>query len=153
MDDLSTTITSTSNIAITDTLKFFIGDHPAQQFECGTQHGGNFKCCGCGIHSNMMGDLAHMFQLPWRSLCDQQELVIKGKFGKQASNSKPFDSLRIAELRQELHAREIYDTDHCKDDLQKSLLISFKEFSVFQLYRSLIRFSPSPKCISTTTLS
>jgi hypothetical protein len=122
LDDLSTTITSTSsNIAVTDTLRFFIGDHPAQQFECGTQHGGNFKCCGCGIHSNMMGDLAHALQLPWRGLSDQQELVIKAKFGKRASNSKPFDSLRVAELREELHARGIYDTDHCKDDLQKML--------------------------------
>ena len=108
-------------VVVTDTLRFFIGDHPAQRFECGTQHGGNFKCCGCSIHSNMMGDLAHALQQPWRSLSDQQELVIKGKFGKQASNSKPFDSLRVAELKEEIHARGIYDTDHCKDDLQRML--------------------------------
>ena len=43
------------------------------------------------------------------SLSDQQELVIKGKFGKQASNSKLFDSLRAAELKEELHACGIYD--------------------------------------------
>ena len=69
----------------------------------------------------MMGNLAHALQLPWRSLSNQQELVIKGKFGKQASNSKPLDSLRVAELKEELHARGICDTDHCKDDLQKML--------------------------------
>lgn len=51
--------------------------------------------------AGMMGDLAHALQLPWRSLSDQQELVIKGKFGEQASKSKPFDSLRVSELRQE----------------------------------------------------
>lgn len=52
----------------------------------------------------MMGDLAHALHLSWRSVSDQQELVIKGKFGKQASKSKPFDSLRVAELMEELHA-------------------------------------------------
>ena len=83
LNDLSTVITTSTNIAITDTLRFFIGDHPAQQFERGTQHGGNFKCCGCGVKSNMMGDLAHTLELPYRSLRDQQETVIKGKFGKQ----------------------------------------------------------------------
>lgn len=50
LDDLSTIITSSSGIAVTDALKFFTGDHPGQQFECGTQHGGNFKCCGCGTY-------------------------------------------------------------------------------------------------------
>ena len=107
LDELSTPVTSSNNVEVTDTLKFFIGDHPAQQFECGTQHGGNFKCCGCGVNSNMMGDLAHTLQLPWRSLSEQQELVIRGKFGRKAGNSKPFDSLRVAELKQELHARGI----------------------------------------------
>ena len=82
LDDLSTTIPSSNNIAVTDILKFIIGDHPAQQFECRTQHGGKFKCCGCGIHRDMIGDLAHALHLSWRSLSDQQELVIKGKFGK-----------------------------------------------------------------------
>ena len=37
LDDLSTTIPGSNNIAVTDILKFFfVGDHPTQQFECGT---------------------------------------------------------------------------------------------------------------------
>ena len=118
--DLLTAIPSSNNTAVTDILKIFIGDHPAQQFECGTQHGGKFKCCGCGIHSDVMGNLAHALHLSWRSLSDQQELVIKGKLGKQVSKSKPFDSLRVAELNKESHARGIYDTDHCKDNFAKN---------------------------------
>ena len=131
LGELTTNTVSTSNIEITDKLRFFVGDHPAQQFERSTQHGGNFKCCGCSVRSSMMGDLAHTLHLPWRSLQDQQDLVLKGKFGKQPCNSKPLDSLRVAELRQELHARAIYDTDHCKDELQETLTF-LVEYSVFQ---------------------
>jgi hypothetical protein len=69
----------------------------------------------------MMGDLAHTLQLTWRDLQEQQDLLIKGKFGKQACNSKPFDRLRLADLKQELHSRDIFDTSHRKDDLQYML--------------------------------
>ena len=112
VNDLSTNITSSNSIIVHDKLKFFVGDYPAQQFEHGTQLGGNFKCGGCSIKSSMMGDLAHTLQLNWRDLQDQQDLVIKGKFGKQPCNSKPFDRMLIADLKQELHSRGIFDTDH-----------------------------------------
>ena len=105
LNDLSTNITSSNSINV---LKFFVGDHPAQQFERGTQLGGNFKCGGCSIKSSMMGDLAHTLQLNWRDLQDQQDLVIKGKFGKQPCNSKPFDRMLTADLLL------IFDTDHRK---------------------------------------
>ena len=52
---------------------------------------------------------------------DLQRLATAGKFGKTAGNPKPFDNLRVAELREELHARGDYDTDQLKDDLQKKL--------------------------------
>ena len=45
LGELTTKIVSTNNIEIIDKLRFFVGDHPTQQFEHGTQHGGNFKCC------------------------------------------------------------------------------------------------------------
>lgn len=121
LNDLSTNITSSNSINIHDKLKFFIGDHPAQQFERGTQLGGNFKCGGCSIKSSMMGDLAHTLQLTWRDLQDQQDLVTKGKFGKQPCNSKLFDRMLIADLKLELHSRGIFDTDHRKDCLQDML--------------------------------
>ena len=57
--DLSEPILSSSGIKINDTLKFFTGDHPAQQFERGTQMGGTFKCGGCGCKETLMDDQAH----------------------------------------------------------------------------------------------
>ena len=36
--DLSEPIVSSNGIKVCDILKFFTGDHPAQQFERGTQH-------------------------------------------------------------------------------------------------------------------
>lgn len=55
LGELTTTIVSTNSIEITDKQRFFVGDHPAQQFEHRTQHGGNFKCCGCStrFHGGM----------------------------------------------------------------------------------------------------
>ena len=112
---------ASNGVVLQDKLKFFIGDHPAKQFERGTQQGGRFKCGGCGARDVMFGDLAHTLQQPWRSLHDLQRLATAGKFGKTAGNPKPFDNLRVAELREELHARGDYDTDQLKDDLQKKL--------------------------------
>ena len=37
-------ITASNGLKITDKLRFFAGDHPAQQFERGTQQGGKYKC-------------------------------------------------------------------------------------------------------------
>ena len=65
----------------------------------------------------MFGDLAHTFQQQWRSLHDLQVLATAGKFGKSVGNPKPFDNLRVTQLREELHARGDYDTDKVKDDL------------------------------------
>ena len=72
LHDLSLSITSSNGINVNDKLKFFIGDHPAQQFERGTQLGGNFKCGGCSVRS--MSDLAHTLQLTWRDLQEQSIL-------------------------------------------------------------------------------
>lgn len=105
---------------IQDKLKFFIGDHPAKQFERGTQQGGRFKCGGCGTR-DMFGDLSHTLQKPWQSLQDLQSIAIAGKFGKRAGTPKPFENLRVAELKEELHARGDFDTSKLKDDLQKKL--------------------------------
>ena len=119
--ELDHEIVSSNGVVVQDTLKFFIGDHPAKQFERGTQQGGRFKCGGCGTRDIMFADLAHTLQQPWRSLQDLQSLATAGKFGKIAGNPKPFENLRIADLREELHARGDYDTDKIKDELQKKL--------------------------------
>lgn len=54
LPDLNDPVVTESGIAVHDVIRFFIGDHPAQQFERGTQVGGHYKCGGCGCKSNMM---------------------------------------------------------------------------------------------------
>ena len=51
-----------NGVTITDTMRFFCGDKPAQQFERGTQIGGTYKCGSCGCVDTMMQDLAR-FQM------------------------------------------------------------------------------------------
>ena len=41
--ELSEPLCTSSGIQISDTLRFFLGDHPAQQFERGTQQGGRYN--------------------------------------------------------------------------------------------------------------
>ena len=94
---------------------FFIGDHLAQQYERGTQHGGT---CTCACKQSMFEDFAHTVHCEWRSYNDIQKIAISGKYGKQAGQLKPLDSLLVAQLREELHARSVYDTDKCKLELQ-----------------------------------
>ena len=115
---LTDEITTSNGLKITDKLRFFVGDHPAQQFERGTQQGGKFKCGGCGVRAD---DLAHSLQQPWRSLHELQQIATSGKFGKQAGDLKPFDKLKVKQLREELHVRGFFDTDGHKDELEGAL--------------------------------
>ena len=62
---LSEPLTTSGGIEIADELLFFVGDHPAQQFERGTQGGGTYKCRGCDV---MMDDLAHTANTPTKPL-------------------------------------------------------------------------------------
>ena len=84
LHNLSEPVATSTGIEIEDKLRFFVGDHPARQFERGTQLGGKYKCGGCGTKDIMMDDLAHTLQQPRRSLYDLQQLAIGGKFGKSS---------------------------------------------------------------------
>ena len=68
-----------------------------------------------------MDDLAHTLQQSWRSLHDIQHIAIAGKLGRQAGDLKPFEHLKVQQLREELIARGSGDTDKCKDDLEAML--------------------------------
>ena len=52
LHELSTNLTASNGVVIHDKM-FIIGDHPAQQFERGTQQGGKFKCGGCGVRDTL----------------------------------------------------------------------------------------------------
>lgn len=62
LEDLSQPLVTSNGVVVEDVLRFFKGDTPAQSFERGTQSGGNYKCGGCGCHSNLMEDVAHALQ-------------------------------------------------------------------------------------------
>ena len=121
LPSLEQPIYSSNNIPIYDSLKLFIGDHPAQSFERGTQVGGNYKCGGCGCRSDRFDDLAHVFNFSWRSLDDLQSLVLKGKYGKQPSLLKPFANLSKEQLKEELRIRGVFDLSGRKPELRSEL--------------------------------
>ena len=121
LQELSINLTASNGVVIHDKMMFFIGDHPAQQFERGTQVGGKFKCGGCGVKDTLFGDFAHTLQHPWRSIHDLQSIATAGKFGKSAGNPKPFDKLKVAQIKEELHARGEYDNNKKKEILQCQL--------------------------------
>ncbi len=89
LPDLKIPVYSSNNVPINDSLKFFIGNHPAQSFERGSQVGGNYKCGSCGCKTSRIDDLAHVFNCSWSSLGDLQRLVLKGKYGNKPSILKP----------------------------------------------------------------
>ena len=118
---LSEPVTTSKGIVITDKLCFFVGDHPAKQFERGTQGGGTYKCGGCGGQDIMMDNLPHTLQFPWRSLCDLQQVATSGKWGEIPGKLKPFGSLKVQQLKEELSARGHTHTDKLKRDMECTL--------------------------------
>ena len=120
LPDLSLPTNATNGVPVEDKLVFFIGDHPAQQYERGTQHGGTYKCA-CACKQSMFEDFAHTVHCEWRSLPEIQKIATAGKYGKQPGKLKPLENLLIAQLREELHARGIHDTDMLKPQLQAKL--------------------------------
>ena len=72
---LSTPGVASNGVKVYNNLRFFTGDHPAAQFEQGTQQGGKYKCGPCGCQDVMFSDQAHALQCQWRSLATLQTLA------------------------------------------------------------------------------
>ena len=121
LQEMSISLTASNGVVVNDTMRFFCGDKPAQQFERGTQIGGTYKCGGCGCKDVLLQDLAHALQCSWRSLTDLQELVLHGKFGCANNTLKPLENLKIDELRQELEMRGCDTSGMLKPDMQQLL--------------------------------
>ena len=113
INELPEAVSSSNGLVIKDQLKIFIGDHPAQQFERGTQMGGIYKYV-CGTKDIRFDYLTHSLHNEWRDLDDLQQIATAGQFGKQPSVLKPFESLRKANLVQELNCRGDHDIAHLK---------------------------------------
>ena len=108
--ELSEPVKTESGIEITDTLRYFTGDHPATQFEQGSKQGGHYKCAVCGTKENLFNDQAHTLQHKWRNVQQLQTVAISGRYGRKAGELKPF-KLRVKELRSELEARSFFVDD------------------------------------------
>ena len=110
-----------TGIEISDTLRFFTGDHPATQFEQGSKQGGTYKCGVCGCQEYLFDDQAHTLQHKWRTPQDLQMVATGGIFGRRAGVLRPFD-LKVQQLRSEIAARGlVLDRKMLRADLQKVL--------------------------------
>lgn len=87
----------------------------------------------------MMDDQAHALRIPWRSLSTLQAIATKGCFGKQLGKLKPFEKLKVAELRKELKARNVFSIDGRRPELQQQLV---KELRGVQRVPSLLLLHP-----------
>ena len=85
----------------------FTGDHPAKQFERGTQIGGTYKCGGFGCKGMLMDDQAHALRCKTKSLHELQAVALQGKLGRVPQKDKPLyvPDLTVEEIRKELQAR------------------------------------------------
>ena len=118
LQQLTQPIVSQTGLHINDCLRFFCGDKPAQQFERGTQLGGNYKCGSCGCSSSLMQNLGYALQCKRRTLADLQKLVLAGSFGNAPGRLKPLDGLLVNDLRTELRTRGMPTSGKLKDELQ-----------------------------------
>ena len=86
---------------ITDVVRFFHGDGPAQQFEAENKVGGHYPCVACDAKSSCFDDLAYCFHANCVTLEDRQKFILKGVSWKR-KHINPLSDLNIAELRVEL---------------------------------------------------
>lgn len=130
VSDLSQLVQTETGTEFCDTLRFFVGDHPAIQFEKGTKQGGTYKCGACGCQEHLYDDQAHCLQRRWRLPQQLQSVATNGKLGDRPGIIHPFDNLRVNELRSELEARGVVLEDKVyRADLQKSLDLILKGVS------------------------
>ena len=118
---LSHPVTSNNGTQITDVLQFFVGDHKAIAFEQGTQCEGNYSCGCCGIHVEKYADQSHSLRRKIRSLYDLQRLATMGSFGCNPNVVKPFESLTLGNLQNELRKRGCIGVDLPRQKLVQKL--------------------------------
>ena len=76
--ELAEKITTSYEIPTTDVMRFFHGDSPARQFECGQKKGGHYYCSVCSVSAKRVFELDYSFRCQYMSLAERQKLVLKG---------------------------------------------------------------------------
>ena len=87
---LSSPLSLSSGVQVTDAIRFFHGDGPAQQFEAGNTIGGNYCCVGCGVKSDRIDDIAYAYRSPKLDLQQRQDFLLQGEAWKNIG-SRPLD--------------------------------------------------------------
>ena len=70
LEDMGSKLTTKSGTDVTDKMRFFHGDSPACELECGQQKGGNYYCSRCGAYAQQVYELDYCFRCRWMSLSD-----------------------------------------------------------------------------------
>ena len=95
---------------VVDVMRFFKGDTPEQQFETGEIHCG--KTCGCGTCDALpsrWSDLSYCFQAKLQTVEHRRQKVLAGPAGREKRNGglRPFDNMKVNELKRELKERKL----------------------------------------------
>lgn len=121
--EIADNFTTPDGHQVVDTLRFFHGDSPAREFECGQQKGGHYYCSNCGCHAFRVDEIHHAISCPEVSLQDRVNAIMEGAVSKTNTlqlKLKPLKNLSRDDLERELASRQIYD-GNTKQDLQKLL--------------------------------
>jgi hypothetical protein len=94
LEDMGSKLTTNSGTDVTDKMRFFHGDSPARELECGQQKGGNYYCSGCGAYAQRVYELDYCFRCRWMSLSDRQQLMLNGPYGRKNYLAKAYKSLQ-----------------------------------------------------------
>ena len=113
-------ITTFNSTPMHDVVRFFHGDKPAQQFECGNKVGGHYPCVMCHAHANRFDDLAYCFRCDTISLADRQTFMLSGAMWEE-KKSKPLDHLSLSQLQRELQSRGIDTSGKLRSELDATL--------------------------------
>ena len=123
LETLSSKVTTTGGMQITDIMPFFHGDGPQQQFEAGEQKGGNAGCASCSGDARKYKYLEVSLSRSHLSLSERQKKVLQGPAGQHKRNGgiKPFKDLLLEDLKRECTARQLPCDGQRKDQLQEAL--------------------------------
>ncbi|KAI8481571.1 hypothetical protein Bbelb_406710 [Branchiostoma belcheri] len=124
LQSLSETVQYKDN-QVTDWMRCFIGDGPAQWVEAGEQHIGTYGCsAGCGAPMSRFADLGFCFRRKVKSLEERRQVVVSLPSGASENNKGvcPFKGLKKEELLRNLEATGMeYDTTGNKSVLEQEL--------------------------------
>lgn len=90
LKEIGEAVHTSFGIAVNNTVRFFHGDGPTQQFEVGHKQGGTYSCVGCGAITARFNDFSYCHYSEKRTYRECQECVTSGVAWKR--RGKPMHS-------------------------------------------------------------